>query len=142
MFHSLPAALIVGELAFLLASGDDVAIRLYKAGAVVLGYVSHLLLDELYSVEWYRGRLRLKRSFGTALKMYSPKKVWSNLSVYLKLGVLTYLILCEPAWMKDFRTQRADQQSPENVQQQTEQTVEEPNPESLQEQIERVAGEL
>ena len=64
MFHSLPAALIAGELAFLLASGDDVRLRIYKAGAVVLGYVSHLVLDELYSLEWYRGRLRLKRSFG------------------------------------------------------------------------------
>ena len=38
MFHSLPAALVFGEIAFLLASGDDV-LRLYKAGAVVLGYM-------------------------------------------------------------------------------------------------------
>ena len=72
MFHSLPAALIAGELAFLLASGDDVRLRVYKAGAVVLGYVSHLVLDELYSLELYRGRPRLKRSFGTARESVQP----------------------------------------------------------------------
>ena len=52
MFHSLPAAAIFGEIAFLLASGDDVRLRVYKAGAVVLGYLSHLVLDEIYSIEW------------------------------------------------------------------------------------------
>ena len=47
MFHSLPAAAIFGEIAFLLAAGDDLGLRTYNAGAVVLGYLSHLVLDEL-----------------------------------------------------------------------------------------------
>lgn len=99
MFHSLPAAVIVGELAFLLASGDDVRLRMYKAGAVVIGYLSHLLLDELYSVEWYRGRLRLKRSFGSALKLFT-RKWWPNVSTYAKLAILTFVVLEEPGWMQ------------------------------------------
>lgn len=98
MFHSLPAAVIFGEVAFLLASGDDVPLRVYKAGAVVVGYLSHLVLDELYSIHWHRGRLRLKRTFGSALKMFGHKW-WPNLSTYLKLAVLTYLVLQEPGWM-------------------------------------------
>ena len=105
MFHSLPAAVIFGEIAFLLTSGTDLRLRVYKAGAVVVGYVTHLVLDELYSIDWHRGRLRLKKSFGTALKMFSHKW-WPNVSAYLKLGVLTYIVLCEPGWMDQVRQQR------------------------------------
>jgi hypothetical protein len=104
MFHSIPAAVIAGELAFLLASGPT-ELRVYKAGGVVLGYLTHLVLDELYSITWHRGRLRLKRSFGTALKMFS-RKWWPNGSTYLKLALLTFLVCKEPAWMNQFYEQR------------------------------------
>jgi hypothetical protein len=97
MFHSLPAAAVFGEIAFLLSSGDDVRLRVYKAGAVVLGYLSHLVLDEIYSVQWRHGRPRLKNSFGTALKLFGQSG-WANLSVYLKLAILTAAILFEPQW--------------------------------------------
>jgi membrane-bound metal-dependent hydrolase YbcI (DUF457 family) len=101
MFHSLPAAAIAGELGFLIASGEDVRLRLFKAGAVVIGYVSHLLLDELYSLEWYHGRLRLKHSFGTALKLFGHEW-WPNVSTFAKLAILTYLVLREPNWMQRY----------------------------------------
>ena len=107
MFHSLPAALVAGGLAFLLASGEDVWLRYYKAGGVVIGYLSHLLLDELCSIEWHRGRLRLKRSMGSCLKIFSHK-LWPNVSTYLKLAVVTLMVLKEPGWMHDFRTQRRE----------------------------------
>jgi hypothetical protein len=107
MFHSLPAAVIAGEFAFLVASGEDVRIRWYKAGAVVVGYVSHLLLDELYSIEWHRGRLRLKSSFGSALKLFGDKW-WPNISTLLKLAVLTFLVLKEPGWMQEHYRQRIE----------------------------------
>jgi hypothetical protein len=97
MFHSLPAAVIFGELAFLLASGEDVRLRAYKAGAVVLGYLSHLILDEIYSFQWRHGLPRLKHSFGTALKLFGPSG-WTNFSAYAKLLVLTAVILYEPQW--------------------------------------------
>jgi membrane-bound metal-dependent hydrolase YbcI (DUF457 family) len=95
MFHSLPAAAIFGEIAFLLASGDDWRLRAYKAGAVVLGYLSHLVLDEIYSIEWTRGRI--KHSFGTALKLFGHGW-WPNVSTYAKLALLTAVILFEPQW--------------------------------------------
>ena len=108
MFHSLPAAVIMGELAFLLASGDDVNLRMYKAGGVVLGFISHLVLDEIYSVELKRGKLRLKKSFGSALKMYSPRSWWANISAYTKVVLLTYIVLSEPGWMEQYRVERAE----------------------------------
>jgi hypothetical protein len=94
MFHSIPAALVAGEIAFLLASGDDLSLRLFTGGAVTLGYLSHLVLDEIWSVEWAHG-LHLKSSFGTALKIYGAG-AWSNLSCYAKLLVLTAIILFVP----------------------------------------------
>jgi hypothetical protein len=95
MFHSIPAAIVFGELAFLLASGDDVRLRIYKAGAVVIGFLSHLLLDEIYSFQFRHGRLRLKSSFGTALKLFS-RDHWANFSAYAKLLILTAVIFFEP----------------------------------------------
>ena len=108
MFHSLPAAVIMGEFAFLLASGDDVHLRAYKAGGVVLGFISHLIMDEIYAVEWKRAGPRLKKSFGTALKMYSPNSWWANISAYTKVCLLTYVVVCEPGWMKEYRVERAE----------------------------------
>ncbi|MGD0518040.1 MAG: metal-dependent hydrolase [Thermoguttaceae bacterium] len=107
MFHSLPAAAVFGEVAFLLASGDNV-LRLYKAGAVVLGYLSHLFLDEVYSFEWSHGRVRLKNSFGTALKIFGHSW-WANISVYVKLAVLSFLIFYQPNWMQRHFQQNTDQ---------------------------------
>ncbi len=95
MFHSIPAAVIFGEIAYLLAAGDDWRLRAFTAGAVVLGYLSHLVLDEIYSIQWSGGRLQLKSSFGTALKLFGHGW-WANLSAYVKLSILAAVILFEP----------------------------------------------
>ena len=100
MFHSLPAMAIMGEIAYLLTVGQ-VPIRGYYAGAVMLGYLSHLVLDEIYSVTWSRGHMRFKKSFGTALKIFG-QGWWPNLSVYAKLVLLTWLVLQEPASMTKY----------------------------------------
>ena len=106
MFHSLPAAAIFGELGYLLASGDT-NLRLYKAGAVVLGYMSHLFLDEIWSIEWSHG-LHFKSSFGTALKIFGHSG-WANLSAYAKLSLLTLVLFLQPAWMQQYFQQNTNQ---------------------------------
>lgn len=106
MFHSIPAAIIFGELAYLLATGD-LPIRLYKAGGVVLGYMIHLVLDEMYSVYYVRGRMQIKKSFGTAVKLYGDK-LWPNVSAYGKLALFTFLALKDQAWMENFYHQRLE----------------------------------
>ena len=103
MWHSIPAAVIAGLLAFLLTGSNDVQIRLFKAWAVVLGYLTHLILDELYSVDLAGVRLRLKKSSGTALKLWGDK-TWGNVSAYLKLSLLCGLVWLDPtvqAWLAD-----------------------------------------
>jgi len=48
-------------------------------GFVALGYVTHLLLDELASVDLLGNRVR--RSFGTALKPFSVAHPWASLGM-------------------------------------------------------------
>lgn len=88
MWHSIPAALVAGLITFWLCSCPEPFPRLLKVVAVVLGYMTHLVLDEIYSFELYRNRFRVKRSFGTALK-FSSKSLWANSSVYSLLVVLS-----------------------------------------------------
>ena len=101
MFHSLAAAAIFGELTFLLMFGAETTIRWFIAGGVVAGVLSHLLMDEIYSVEW-DGRPRLKKSFGTAIKLFG-KGWWPNISAYGKLALLTVLVVLDPTFVQRVR---------------------------------------
>lgn len=99
MWHSIPAAAIVGLGAFLICSCEDQSLRLLKAGAVVAGFMSHLILDEIYSVDLSRGRLRLKKSSGTALKFWG-KSTWANVSTYAKLLLLVGVVFSDGVVME------------------------------------------
>jgi len=95
MFHSIPALVIAGMIAFLVCASGNLEMRLFKAGGVMVGFLSHLVLDEIYSVD-VRG-LRLKHSFGTAIKLWSDS-LWGNFSTYAKLALLTVAVLSDPIW--------------------------------------------
>lgn len=99
MFHSIPACLIFGGIAFLLSGSAPIEIRCYKAGGVLLGFLSHLVLDEIYAVQWKGGRWRFKKSFGTALKLWGDDR-WANFSTYAKLFLVAMMILGEPTVME------------------------------------------
>ena len=101
MFHSIPALLIFTGLAFLICGSMNLQLRYFKAGGVFLGMLSHLVLDEIWAVEWKGGRWRFKSSFGTALKLWGDD-AWSNVSTYAKLGVVGLLVLGEPAIMQRY----------------------------------------
>ena len=90
MFHSVPAMLIAGLIVFLLDKGALLPERLFLACGVMLGFLSHLVLDELYSVDFMGVKLRLNKFAGSALKLTS--KSWTaNLTCYSILAVLAYL---------------------------------------------------
>jgi hypothetical protein len=99
MFHSIPAGLIFAGIAFLACGAHDFNVRCYKAGGVLGGFMSHLILDEIYAVEWKGGGWRFKKSFGTALKLFGDD-AWANFSTYAKLIVVFLLILGEPSVME------------------------------------------
>jgi hypothetical protein len=101
MWHSIPAALTAAMIAALIVSGAEFEQRLFKIVAVLLGYLTHLTLDEIYSVEAKRGRIRLKKSFGTALKFWSNSR-WANISTYAKLILFGALAIGDPVYTQHF----------------------------------------
>jgi membrane-bound metal-dependent hydrolase YbcI (DUF457 family) len=98
MWHSIPACATCGLLTFLIVADLNLQVRFFKSGAVMLGFFSHLLLDEIWSVNVRVGRLNVKRSFGTAIKFFG-KDGWANYSVYGKLIALTLFAFGDPMLM-------------------------------------------
>ncbi len=87
MFHSIPAMFIAGLLIYLLYPNSVRWLRFFVAGGVMLGFLSHLVLDEIYSVDFMGARL--SKSAGTAVKFRS--KSWSaTAATYLFLSGLAF----------------------------------------------------
>ena len=108
MWHSIPAAFVALLLAFLICSCEDIYLRAFKSFAVFLGFVSHLVLDEIYSFEIRQGKLRIKNSFGTALKFWSKKGLWPNVSTYGKLLILLGIAVGDPWLMQHWEEPSLD----------------------------------
>lgn len=90
MSHSFPTGAVWAALAYLHYPSDDHTLRLMMACAVGLGFLSHLLLDEMFSVD-LRG-VRVNRAFGTAMKFWAPSP-WSTLGVYALLSYLSWQVI-------------------------------------------------
>lgn len=107
MWHSLPAALIAGMAAFLIMSSEDIRPRMFKTLAVVIGFMSHLILDEIWSVDFRRGKYSFKSSFGTALKLWGQNS-WANYMTYGKLALMSLLVWQDEGFMARFGIDRPD----------------------------------
>jgi membrane-bound metal-dependent hydrolase YbcI (DUF457 family) len=101
MWHSIPACFTATLLAFLIVSGEEFSIRAFKAMGVFVGFMSHLILDEIWSFKAENGRIRIAKSFGTALKFYSDS-TWANISTYAKLIIVALLAFGDPVMMERF----------------------------------------
>ena len=95
MIHSIPVAILCGQLVFFVVTGT-VAERLIKAAALTIGFLSHLVLDEWYSVDTSKSSIRLKRSFGTALKWSNPNQKGLVTVLYATILCLGYTIGTHP----------------------------------------------
>jgi membrane-bound metal-dependent hydrolase YbcI (DUF457 family) len=84
--HSVPTCAVWGSLTYLYYPSPEHLVRVMMAFAVILGFSSHLLLDEMFSVD-LRG-IRVNRAFGSAMKFWAPSP-WATLAIY---GILSYLV--------------------------------------------------
>lgn len=92
MAHSIPAALLVGLIIFLLAGkyGFSEWEAFLLSIALGAGYVGHLVLDELYAGTNFHGRPFIpNKAFGSALKLFSRDKS-TNALLYGALAVLLF----------------------------------------------------
>jgi len=113
MLHSLPAAVFFGMACTAVAHRALGAPTLtaWTAGAfVTLGYLVHLLLDEVYSVNLFGARTR--RSLGSATKLWSRRGAAASLATYLAAAGAFVLApppgplvnaVTSPAWRAEIR---------------------------------------
>lgn len=96
MYHSVPAMLIAGLAVFLMhrpdgpIAGQELQKRFYFAAAVMIGFLSHLVLDELFAVDLMGVVPKLNQFAGSAVKLWSQS--WPA-------TLLTYAILCALGYM-------------------------------------------
>ena len=89
IFHSLLAGLffMVFTAAILAHGLGREPVVAWMAGLfVLLGYLIHLILDEVYAVDF--SGARVKRSFGTALKLFEHRSAVSSLGMAGMLGAV------------------------------------------------------
>ena len=94
MLHSIPAAAIAGISAYFIANAVHAGeiTRCFFPFGVSIGYIGHLILDEIYSTINFNGDIfKPKKSLGSALKFFS-KKPLINIFTYALLAILVYLI--------------------------------------------------
>jgi len=88
MFHSIPLGLIWGVATAILMHaffGLDSLVSWVYGIMMSFGYMIHLILDEIYSVDLENRRV--KKSAGTALKLFTPYAV-QNILIYATLIIL------------------------------------------------------
>jgi len=101
IFHSIPSGFLFSLLAVLLAFrvfGMSPVLSWLCGLFLLLGYLTHLTLDELYSVDFSNSVL--KDSFGTALKFFHPDRIRSYLVLYMAIAAL-FFITPSPKQMTD-----------------------------------------
>ncbi len=106
MFHSIPAAFIVASSCFLLGDLPGPTRWLLALGALI-GFFSHLFMDELWSIEWSGGMLGFKKSFGTALKLFSGSMAATAATYAVLLG-MGYVVTREPSFTDGVAQLRAN----------------------------------
>jgi hypothetical protein len=95
IFHSIPAAVLFGLITIWLSHIFEIikGQELLIGASVTIGYMGHLILDEIYSSVNLSGHSFLpKQSLGSALKFYSSSKI----STFLFYGLVFLLALTLP----------------------------------------------
>lgn len=94
--HSIPYAIVISLLLFNIINQLNIVFNINLNNILIsfllfIGFITHLILDEIYSVDLYNKRL--KSSFGTALKLYDKNNIFNSLVLYLILIINVYYIL-------------------------------------------------
>ncbi|MBI1386398.1 MAG: metal-dependent hydrolase [Rhizobiales bacterium] len=92
IFHSVLAGLFFSLIAVFVqvkVFGSDPALGWLAGAFVMAGYLTHLLLDEIYSVDFDDSRV--KRSFGSALKLFDGEDRLGSLAMAVLVAGLFYL---------------------------------------------------
>ena len=90
IIHSIPFAIICGEITYLLFSNSPMEARILFAGACTIGVFVHLIMDEMWSVDV--SGLKIKKSFGSALALKAKSSI-STLLFYIIIVILGVFVI-------------------------------------------------
>jgi hypothetical protein len=110
LIHSIPAGISfsLGTVIFAVRVLDVSVLNAWFCGTfLLLGFLTHLTLDELYSVD-LRG-IRVKRSFGSALSLGSFHSPLGTGLLYLLTGTLLYFAPPMDSFLAFIRSSRLHQ---------------------------------
>jgi fumarate reductase subunit D len=96
IFHSIPMGILMAQLTtlgFHYFMGYEMDFAILLGLFVLLGFITHLLLDEIFSIDALG--LRLKESFGTAVKFYDKNNLWGTLILYGVIGLIFFNVSFE-----------------------------------------------
>lgn len=96
MFHSLPAAILAGEITYLVYDSCCLHARRAVALGMTLGYLSHLLLDAIWNLR--TTKLIAPLSPCSPLKLLGDSRI-ANLVCWLWLLATSYLIAVQQCWV-------------------------------------------
>ena len=92
IFHSIPAVILSGLIALSLFNLFivDLELKIILSLAIGIGYLCHLVLDEMNSIVNLEGTPFVpNKSLGSALKLYSKNWI-PSIAVYILIAFLTY----------------------------------------------------
>ena len=92
MFHSVPALAIAALAVFVGWKSDEMGVRILMAASVAMGFLSHLVLDEIYAVQWNGLAPELNQFAGSATK-FLGKSMMANIFTWSLVAGLTWLSL-------------------------------------------------
>ena len=93
IFHSIPMGLLFAELTTLLfykVLYVDATFSITAGAFLFFGFILHLLLDELFSINALG--LSIKKSFGSALKLYDKNNIIGTIILYALVASLYSII--------------------------------------------------
>lgn len=94
IFHSVPMALLVAELTILFSYKViklDLQLAAVYGFVIFFGFLTHLILDEVYSINALG--IKMKKSFGTALKLYDKHNMIGTAILYVLVIGIYFLFL-------------------------------------------------
>ena len=93
LFHSIPMGIFLAQITIFLFynfSTADKTFSLFAGFFILFGFLIHLLLDEIFSINVFG--MELKRSFGSALKIYAKNNIIGTVLLYALIGTMYYTI--------------------------------------------------
>ena len=93
VFHSIPMGIVLAQIFFLFFYnfiGYSLEFSTIAGIFLFYGFIIHLLLDELVSLNVFG--IKMKNSFGTALKLYDKQNWYGTLGLYIFIALFFLVV--------------------------------------------------